>query len=316
MPEPEVDLASLFETVARTLKSNQTALNKADAYNHDHGDNMVKNFRVISRALKRRPGAPPSEQLSTASDALRKSSITGSARMYAQGLSSAANKLQDERAITAENAFTLVQAIMGGSGEPPAAAAHPASQKPDLLGSLVGSQMGGGTSPSPKPQADSQQPDLLSSLMGSLMETASENQGSHQQGGNENQPDLLSSLMGSLMGAAGESAPGQQGNAGGDQPDLLGSLMGSLMGGGESATSSPASPQAAGIQEGDGLDLGDIVSMGVAYFQAKQQGAETLDALVQAVMSGSQMNDTPHHSQSAQIVSSTLLETLATMLRQ
>ncbi len=255
MPEPEVDLASLFETVAKALKNNQTALNKADAYNHDHGDNMVKNFRVISRALKRRPGAPPSEQLSTASDALRKSSITGSARTYAQGLSSAAYKLQDERAITAENAFTLVQTIMGGSGEPPTAVAHSASQKPDLLGSLVGSQMGGGASPAQKPPADDQQPDLLSSLMGSLVETAGENQASQQPGGNENQPDLLSSLMGSLMSAAGESTSGQQGNVSGDQPDLLGSLMGSLLGGGEAASSSPVSPQAAGSQEGTGWML-------------------------------------------------------------
>lgn len=55
MAEAEVDLAKLFSAVTRDLKGNQAALNQADAYNHNHGDNMVKNFKAITKALKEKP---------------------------------------------------------------------------------------------------------------------------------------------------------------------------------------------------------------------------------------------------------------------
>ncbi len=38
----QVDLLSLFNAVTGTLKENKTALNKADEYNGNHGDNMVE----------------------------------------------------------------------------------------------------------------------------------------------------------------------------------------------------------------------------------------------------------------------------------
>ena len=41
MPASEVDLASLFSAVTKTLQENQASLNDAGEYNHDHGDNMV-----------------------------------------------------------------------------------------------------------------------------------------------------------------------------------------------------------------------------------------------------------------------------------
>lgn len=316
MPEPEVDLGSLFESVAKALKSNQSTLNKADAYNHDHGDNMVRNFRVISRALKKRPGAPPSEQLAIASDALRKSSITGSARMYAQGLSAASTKLQGERSVNSENAFGMVQALMGGTSvaTTPKPKPKPSSQQPDLLGNLVGSLISGEPSAPAKPDSGDQATDLLGSLMGSLMGAAGENGQPQQPASGEGQPDLLGSLMGSMMGAAGEGGQTQEQAAGEGVPDLLGSVMGSLASGGQAEQ--PAAAQAESSQGGDGLDIGDIITMGMAYLQAKDQGAEPLEALIQAVMAGSQMNDTPHHSQSGQIVAGTLINTLSSMLKQ
>lgn len=50
MPK-NLDLVNLFQGVAKTLVDNRTALNEADTYNHDHGDNMVKVFQVISEAM-------------------------------------------------------------------------------------------------------------------------------------------------------------------------------------------------------------------------------------------------------------------------
>ena len=56
MQETEIQLSSLFKTVGSVLKENQKSLNAADELNHNHGDNMVANFRVISRALKEKEG--------------------------------------------------------------------------------------------------------------------------------------------------------------------------------------------------------------------------------------------------------------------
>ena len=70
MPASGVDLASLFSAVTKTLQENQAALNDADEYNHDHGDNMVENFKLITQATKKKKGAPPSAQLYYASATL------------------------------------------------------------------------------------------------------------------------------------------------------------------------------------------------------------------------------------------------------
>ena len=70
MSESEVDLAKLFDTVTEALKGKKDSLNEADSYNHDHGNNMVENFTVITDALKQKSDAPPSEQLAYASEVL------------------------------------------------------------------------------------------------------------------------------------------------------------------------------------------------------------------------------------------------------
>ena len=114
MPASEVDLASLFSAVTKTLEENQAALNEADEFNHNHGDNMVNNFKQITRAVNKKRGAPPSEQLSYASQALQKKSTSGSARMYSQGLSQASSKLQGQDSVNSRNALDLVQALLDG----------------------------------------------------------------------------------------------------------------------------------------------------------------------------------------------------------
>jgi hypothetical protein len=52
----------------------------------------------------------------------------------------------------------------------------------------------------------------------------------------------------------------------------------------------------------------------MTFIQARQQGAEPLQAVVQAVMAGSQMNSSTHRAQSGQMVAETLLNTLGSML--
>lgn len=118
MPESGVDLIKLFGSVAEALDKEKDALNEADSYNHDHGDNMVQSFKVITAALEQKQGASPAEQLAFAGEALKQSSSSGSAQTYSQGLSRAAEKLRGQPAVTGENAMSLVQALLSGGEEP------------------------------------------------------------------------------------------------------------------------------------------------------------------------------------------------------
>ena len=56
-----IDLASLFQSVTGQLQNKKDELNEADQYNHDHGDNMVDTFEVITQAMKEKKNASPSE---------------------------------------------------------------------------------------------------------------------------------------------------------------------------------------------------------------------------------------------------------------
>ena len=280
MPAKQVDLYSLFNSVNQVLKENKVALNEADPYNHDHGDNMVKNFKVITKALKEKKGATPTDQLQYASQLLSSSSNSGSAQMYSQNLAQAANQLTGQKAVTTENAMSLVQALLGGQlgGQQPQEPNQSASS--DMMGQLLGSLLGGGA-----PAGQPTQPV-------------------------DNQPtDALGGLMGALLG--NQTTSGSGGSSGSQQPDMLGGLMGALLGGG---TSEPQDQPAQSGQAAGGIDLNMLLNAGMAYMQASQQGAAPMQALVQAVLTGSQMNNSPHHSQSGQLVAGTLINTLGSLL--
>lgn len=151
MPQ-SIDLASLFGAVTDTMTKNKKRLNKADEFNHNHGDNMVEIFRVITEAMETRSGSDPADQLAYASELLRKRSQTGSAQMYAQGLSQASQRFQGQQ-VTQDNGLALIQALLGGA---PAASQQAEAPTGDLLGSLLsgltGSSAGSG--------AQEQQPGL------------------------------------------------------------------------------------------------------------------------------------------------------------
>jgi hypothetical protein len=154
----KLDLATAFQAVSSNLVEHQSGLNQADLYNHDHGDNMVEIFGVINEAMDAKRGKKPAEQFAYASQLLEQRSQSGSAKMYASGLSQASMQFKG-KAVTPDNVSTLLQALLGGqaSGQPsPGASA-------DLLGSLMGGLAGGqgaGQGPS------SATPDLLGSLLG------------------------------------------------------------------------------------------------------------------------------------------------------
>ncbi len=158
-----IDLGKLFGSVAKTMAQNKTSLNEADTYNHDHGDNMVQIFEVITQAMKEKKDATPAQQLAYASQLLQAKSQSGSAQLYAEGLSNAASQFKGQNAVTTDNAMTLIQTLLGASGSVPATQAQGGGTG-DLLGSLLGGLTGGQQTQS----QDGGTGDLLGSLLGGL----------------------------------------------------------------------------------------------------------------------------------------------------
>jgi hypothetical protein len=137
-----VDLAKLFGAVAQAMTENQADLNKADSYNHDHGDNMVQVFDTITQAIQEKPTASAAAQLGNASAALAKNATSGSAKLYSEGLKNAANQFKGTQSLTATDAMKLVQLLLGSSGTTTQSATTTDSSGGDLLGSLLGGLTG------------------------------------------------------------------------------------------------------------------------------------------------------------------------------
>lgn len=146
MPQ-NIDLASLFQVVTSNLLENQNVLNQADTYNHDHGDNMVQIFKVITEAMETKQGADPADQLAYASELLRQRSHSGSAKMYADGLSQASQQFQGKN-VTRDNAMTLIQTLLGTPQTQIPPQTQPSGNVLDtLISSFTGGQQGTGQNP-------------------------------------------------------------------------------------------------------------------------------------------------------------------------
>jgi hypothetical protein len=112
MPSQPVDLSQVFQVVASALAQNRDKLNQADAYNNNHGDNIVQAFQTIAMALAEKPDAPQPTQLAHASRRLS-AQASGSAQFYSQGLAEAAREASDGK-LDAADAVRLAQVLLGG----------------------------------------------------------------------------------------------------------------------------------------------------------------------------------------------------------
>lgn len=150
-----IDLAQLFQTVTGNLSDNRQQLNDADDNNHDHGDNMVDTFEVITQAMRERKGADPADQLEYAARMLRQRK-SGSSQMYANGLEQASQQFQGQQ-VTPDNAMTLIQDLLGGGQ------AQQSQQQGGGMGGVLGSLLGGAQ------QKSQQQDGGIGNVLGSLL---------------------------------------------------------------------------------------------------------------------------------------------------
>jgi hypothetical protein len=241
MTNGQINLLQLFQAAAGALQQNQSTLNTADSYNHDHGDNMVNTFDTIVQALQQKQDAKPAAQLKYISQQLEQKSTSGSGKTYAQGFSQAAKKFKGT-GITLENILPLLQLILGGGQ-----ASSGAGSSTDIIGSILGGLLGG------------------------------QNASSSQSG----QGIDLGGLLGGILGG-GQSSSTQSSQGGG-----LGDILGGILGG-QSGSSSSAS----------GSSAGDL-----------------LGTLIGGIVGNSKMSDSAPHTQSGQIVTASILQALAKILR-
>lgn len=137
MPNNQIDLASLFGQVVQTLSQNKSALNQADEYNKNHGDNMVEIFKLVTQAIEEKKDAKPAAQLKYAASQVKKIG-SGSAQVYAKGLARAAKDVKGN-SIDTGNIMQLVLDLIAGGKK-----VNPAPQAGDPLSAILGGLMGAG----------------------------------------------------------------------------------------------------------------------------------------------------------------------------
>lgn len=188
----QLDLVKLFGSVASTLATNKDQLNQADTYNHDHGDNMVEIFEVITQAMQQKKGANPADQLAYASQILRQRQ-SGSAQVYAQGLSQASKEFKGQP-VTTDNAMTLIQSLLG------ATQAAPAQSQGGMGADLLGSLLGGMTGTQAAPQA--QQDNTPGIDMGDILNAGMAYMNTKQRGGSDTEAIINALVQGSTVGSS------------------------------------------------------------------------------------------------------------------
>jgi len=221
MASEQIDLLSLFGQARKTLKKNQTSLNQADTYNHDHGDHMVEIFDVITQAMKAKQNAEPADQLEYAAQLLRQKTSSGSSTVYANGLEQAAKQVLGKE-LNIGTIMAIIQALMG-TKQPSAQAGGG-----DLLGSLMGQILSGaGGSGAGSRTSQSAGGDVLGDLIGTMMGGTS-GKSTGGQTGQSSGGDVLGDLIGSLAGGSGNASAGSTGSGSGQGlglDDLLGAGM-------------------------------------------------------------------------------------------
>jgi hypothetical protein len=136
-----------------------------------------------------------------------------------------------------------------------------------------------------------------------LKTAASQLQGQSNISANNIMP-LLQSLLG------GGQQPNPNAMTGGGSGDLLGGLLSAFTGG-------SAQPSGVGTQQGGGgIQMDDILRGGMAFLQAQQSGGGGVQGVVDALIAGSPLGESPARAQSAQLIAHSILAKAAPLLNQ
>ena len=202
MSESDLDLGSLFNAALKTVTANRQKINKMDAEQGNHGDNMVNNLKIITDALANKSEESPADALQHASEELRARGQSSSSQYYADGLNQAAEKLQGKDQLGQSDVLSIIQTLMG---------AVPAQRNTEQVsaGESILQQVAGLASKQPA-KAASQKSSGLSSLLSAALPAAMAMMEAKQSGSDPASaalPALINGLLGGQVNPLQASTP-------------------------------------------------------------------------------------------------------------
>jgi hypothetical protein len=163
MAEQGFDLGDIFNMALQGMTSKRQEVNDLDGYNGNHGDNMVANLDLITKALRAQPDRTPSDALSGAAEQVREEGSGGTSKYYAKGLAQAAQRLEGHNNVSRNDVMDLLQTLMGAipsQGYP---------EKPEAAESVLSQVLGPRRAVPSSPKADTE-PEAAVDL-GNVVET-------------------------------------------------------------------------------------------------------------------------------------------------
>jgi dihydroxyacetone kinase-like protein len=221
-------LVAVFEAITSNLEQDRDDINQLDRDDHDTGDNMVANFRLVTETLQKQIGqsetADVGVALGQAAQVLRDNGRGATASIYASGLNEAAQKLSGQSSFSMSDLLPLLEGLLGGAQQAGAGQGSQAGQGSllDVLLPAIGSYS--------RAKRDGQGD--MEAILGALLET--------RRGANSTARSSSGYGRASGRDTAGEVDPGAAAAA-----SLLEGLFGALLKGGLQSQMGGALPRGA-----------------------------------------------------------------------
>jgi dihydroxyacetone kinase-like protein len=160
-------LVAVFEAITENLEKDRDDINHLDRDDHDTGDNMVENFRLVTNTLQKQVGQGENVDvgaaLGQAAQVLRSDGKGATAKIYASGLNEAATKLSGQNTFAMGDLLPLLEGLLGGAQSAGAGQGQGGSQGSllDVLLPAIGAYS----------QAKRNGDDDMTAILGALLET-------------------------------------------------------------------------------------------------------------------------------------------------
>lgn len=107
------DLVRLFSSALEQVQEKRSEINQLDDYNHNHGDNTVRNLRTVVNTLQEHESEPPAQALYDAGERLAREGEGTTSQYYARALQRAAEQFRGQERLDEEGLLSLVEILMG-----------------------------------------------------------------------------------------------------------------------------------------------------------------------------------------------------------